>query len=105
MTESLISPASNGAVPYGPEWLNALTDTEKQSVAMTDFSRSLHNSGGEHVAWLLWSTQQKAMPTPFEYRQGSVFFLDCGRGPFAVTAGHRFEPFGQGRAGLRARGC
>jgi hypothetical protein len=46
---------------------------------MSDFSRSLHNSGGEHVAWLLWSTQAKAKPAPLEYRQGSMFFLDCGR--------------------------
>jgi hypothetical protein len=83
MTESSTAPASDGAVPYSPEWLNALTDAEKQSVTMSVFSRSLHNTGGEHVAWLLWSTRKKAKPTPLEYRRGSMFFLDCGRGPFA----------------------
>jgi len=46
MTGTQIPPASNGAVPYSPEWLNALSDAEKQSVAMSDFSRSMHNSGG-----------------------------------------------------------
>jgi hypothetical protein len=105
MTKSVTSPESNRAVPYSPEWLNALTDTEKQSVAMTDFSRSLHGSGGEYVAWMLWSTQERARPTPLAYRQGSVFFLDCGPGPFAVTAGHVFEQFMKDRTELRVRGC
>ncbi|WP_441243346.1 hypothetical protein [Tardiphaga sp. 768_D3_N2_1] len=102
--ESLEPTFSIDSVPYSPEWLNALSDAEKQSVAMTDFSRSMHNSGGEHVAWLLWSTQEKAKPTPLEYRQGSMFFLDCGRGPFAVTAGHVFEQFVKDRAERRVRG-
>jgi hypothetical protein len=92
-------------VPYSPEWLNALTDAERQSVAASDFSRSMHSSGGEHVAWLLWSTQENAKPTPLAYRQGSMFFLDCGRGPFAVTAGHVFEQFVKDRAELRVKGC
>jgi hypothetical protein len=87
MAENLKSPPRNDAVPYIPGWLNALSDAEKQSVAMSDFSRSMHNSGGEHVAWLLWSTQERVKPTPLEYRQGSMFFLDCGCGPFAVTVG------------------
>lgn len=33
-----------------------------------------------------------------------MFFLDCGRGPFAVTAGHVFEQFTKDRAELRVRG-
>ena len=39
------------------------------------------------------------------WQQGSVFFLDCGRGPFAVTAGHVFEQFVEDRARRRVRGC
>jgi hypothetical protein len=104
MNETRIAPASNGAVPYGPEWLNALSDAEKQSVAMSDFARSMHNAGGEHVAWLLWSAQDEDKPTPLEYRQGSMFFLDCGRGPFAVTAGHVFGQFIRDREERRVRG-
>jgi hypothetical protein len=57
-----------------------------------------------HVAWLLWSVQEKDRPTPLVCRQGSVFFLDCGRGPFAVTAGHVFEQFQKDRAERRIRG-
>jgi hypothetical protein len=68
-----------------------VSDAEKQSVAMSDFSRSIHNRGGEYVAWLLWSTQEKAKPAPLEYRQGSMFFLDRddpqARRP-AVNRGH-----------------
>ncbi|OMI09498.1 hypothetical protein BSN85_16345 [Bradyrhizobium brasilense] len=84
--------------------MNGLSDAEKQSVALTDFSRSMHDWGGEHVAWLLWSTQERAKLTPLEYRQASMFFLDCGRGPFAVTAGHVFEQFVSDRSSRRVRG-
>ena len=59
MTEFFTLPASNDAVPYSPKWLNALSDAEKQSVAMSDFSRSMHNSGGEHVAWVLRSEERR----------------------------------------------
>jgi hypothetical protein len=110
MTQLPKMSASSGAVPYSPEWLNAQTDAEKQSVAVSEFSRSMHNRGGEHVAWLLWSVQEKAKPTPLQYRQGSMFFLDCGSGPFAVTAGHVFEQFVEDRAepayeGMSDREC
>jgi hypothetical protein len=67
-----------GLIPYSPDWLNVLSDAERQSMPMQNFSRSLHDDGGAHVAWLLWSVQAKTLPTPLEYRQGSVFFLDCG---------------------------
>ncbi|HAP48099.1 MAG TPA: hypothetical protein DCR30_12290, partial [Afipia sp.] len=77
---------------------------EKQSLPVRNFSRSLHDDGCAHVAWLLWSTQEREKPTPLEYRQGSMFFLDCGKGPFAVTAGHVFEQFVSDRASRRVRG-
>lgn len=67
-------------------------------------SSLLHDDGGARVAWLLWSVQEKDRPSPLEYRQGSAFFLDCGRGPFAVTAGHVFEQFRKDRAERRIRG-
>lgn len=104
MTE--LDPVSGpaGLVPYSPAWLNALGETEKQSLPVRNFSRTLHDDGCAHVAWLLWSTQEKEKPTPLEYRQGSIFFLDCGRGSFAVTAGHVFEQFVNDRASRRVRG-
>ena len=36
MTETLTLPASNGAVPYSPEWLNALTDAENGTLLSYD---------------------------------------------------------------------
>jgi hypothetical protein len=93
-----------GLTPYSPDWLNALSETDRQSLPVRNFSRSLHDDGGEHVAWLLWSVQAKTEPTPLEYRQGSMFFLDCGRGSFAVTAGHVFQQFQKDRAERRVRG-
>jgi hypothetical protein len=93
-----------GLTPYSPDWLNALSETDRQSLPVRNFSRSQHDDGGEHVAWLLWSVQAKTEPTPLEYRQGSMFFLDCGRGSFAVTAGHVFQQFHKDRAERRVRG-
>lgn len=104
MTDSDPLPGPIGPVPYSPDWLNALNDAEKQSLPVRNFSRSLHDDGCAHIAWLLWSTQARERSTPLEYRQGSIFFLDCGRGPFAVTAGHVFEQFTADRAARRVRG-
>jgi hypothetical protein len=47
----------------------------------------------------------EGVQTPLLPRQGSMFFLDCGRGPFAVTAGHVFERFVEDRAQYRVRSC
>ena len=96
------SPA-NPHVPFSPAWLNALSDVEKQSQAMVDFSRERHDSGAEHVLWWLWRTQEKDAYTPLKPSQGSIFLLDCGRGPFAVTADHVFEQFLEDRAERRVR--
>jgi hypothetical protein len=91
--------------PYSPEWLNALSDEERQSSEIKEFSRRMHDSGGEHITWLLWHCQEKHLWTPPLWRQASMFFLDCGRGPFAVTAGHVFEQFVEDRVERRVRGC
>jgi hypothetical protein len=91
--------------PITPEWLNGLSEAEKKSPAMQEFHRRMLDSGAEHVTCLVWRYQSKMMQTPLLPRQGSMFFLDCGRGPFAVTAGHVFEQFVKDRAKYRVRGC
>jgi len=93
-----------GLIPYSPDWLNALSEADRLSLPVRNFSRRLHEDGGAHVAWLLWSVQERNRPTPLEYRQGSVFFLDCGHGAFAVTAGHVYLQFQRDRAERRVRG-
>jgi hypothetical protein len=90
--------------PFPPEWLNNLSEEDRKSSAMQEFYRRMLDSGSEHVTWFVWRYQSKVMRTPFLPRQGSMFFLDCGRGPFAVTAGHVFERFIKDRAQYRVRG-
>src|SRR5271169_755397 len=84
-----------GPQRYSPEWLNALNDAQRQSPEIKEFSRCMHETGGKHVIWLFWHYQEKSLWTPplALSRQGSMFFLDCGRGPFAVTAGHVYERY------------
>jgi hypothetical protein len=91
--------------PFAPEWLDSLTEEQRQSPEIKEFWRRMHDSGAEHVAWLVWRYQSKLIETPLLPAQGSIFFLDCGRGPFAVTAGHVFETFVEHRRKYRVRGC
>ncbi len=51
-------------LPYNPEWLNALTDADKQSPEMQEFSRRMLNSGARYVTWLAWHYQEKSLWTP-----------------------------------------
>jgi hypothetical protein len=81
--------------PYSPEWLNALSDAQRQSPEIKEFSRRLHDSAAERVTWLFWHYQDRNLSTPLYAlsHNGSMFFLDCGRGAFAVTAAHVYESY------------
>ena len=81
--------------PYGPELLNALSDAQRQSPEIKEFSRRMHDSGAKRVTWLFWHYQKRDLWTPLYAlsHNGSMFFLDCGRGPFAVTAAHVYETY------------
>jgi hypothetical protein len=91
--------------PYTPEQLNSLTEEQRQSPEFKEFYRRMHNSGAEYVTWLFWRYQSRLIETPLLPSQGSMFFLDCGRGPFAVTAGHVFDTFVEHCGKYRVRGC
>ena len=101
MPESGTSGSVRGALrnerPYrellSPEWLNALNDVQRQSPEIKEFSRRMHDSGAKHVTWLFWHYHERDLWTPLFALQhhGFMFFLDCGRGPFAVTAGHEHD--------------
>ena len=82
---------SRATQAFSPDWLNPLSEAERQSPEMQKFGRRILDSGAEHFTWLVWRYQSKVIDTPLLPRQGSVFFLDCGRGPFAVTADHVFD--------------
>lgn len=90
---------------FTPERLNAMSMAERTSDAVKAFSLRRHNDAAEHVLWWLWRIQEKDALTPLQPKQGSMFFLDCGRGPFAVTAAHVFEQFLADRQTHRVRSC
>jgi hypothetical protein len=83
--------ASKAVKPYSPEWLNSPTNEEKRSVAGSDFTRRLHDSGGAHITWLFWRGRSRIIGAPPIVHNGSAFLL--GRGPFVVTAAHVFSQF------------
>jgi hypothetical protein len=90
---------------FTPERLNAMSMAERTSAAVKAFSLRRHNDAAEHVLWWLWRTQEKHALAALQPRQGSMFFLDCGRGPFAVTAAHVFDEFLGDRQTHRVRSC
>lgn len=91
--------------PFTLEWLNGLSDEDRKSPEMREFGRRMNDSGSEYVTWFVWRHQSRILETPLLSRQGSMFFLDCGQGPFAVTAGHVFERFVEDRPVRRIRSC
>jgi hypothetical protein len=46
-----------------------------------------------HITWLFWRGPHQIIGAPHIIRNGSAFVLDCGRGPFVVTAAHVFSEF------------
>ncbi len=79
--------------PYSPQWLNSLDDEEKQAIAGGEFTRRLHENGAAHITWLFWRGPHQIIGAPPIVHNGSAFLLDCGRGPFVVTAAHVFSQF------------
>ena len=79
--------------PYSPEWLNSLDDEEKRAIAAGEFTRRLHENGAAHITWLFWRGPHRIIGAPPIVHNGSAFLLDCGRGPFVVTAAHVFLQF------------
>jgi hypothetical protein len=54
------------------------------------FGRELANAILSYPAFIFWGTGDTA-DTDDEVSNGTTFFLDCGQGPFGVTAGHVYE--------------
>jgi hypothetical protein len=79
--------------PYSPQWLNSLSDEEKQTVAGGQFGRQMHDSGAAHINWLFWRGPHRLIGAPPIVHNASAFILDCGAGPFVVTAAHVFRQF------------
>jgi hypothetical protein len=104
MTETLPDFAAPDA-EFTPERLNAMSLEERMAEPMRAFSRRRHDDGAAYVTWWLWRTQETNPMTPLRPSQGSMFFLDCGQGAFAVTADHVYEGYLEDRAARRVRSC
>src|SRR5258708_24119246 len=104
MTETLPDFAAIVA-EFTPERLNAMSMEERLSDPMKAFSRRRHDDGAAHVTWWLWRTQERNQLTPLKPSQGSMFFLDCGRGAFAVTADHVYDGLLEDRDERRGCSC
>src|SRR5277367_3961808 len=104
MTETLSDRAEIDA-EFTPERLNAMSPEERVSESMKAFSRRRHDDGAAHVTWWLWRTQERKELTQLKPSQGSMFFLDCGRGAFAVTADHVYDGFLEDLDERRVRSC
>jgi hypothetical protein len=78
---------------YTPQWLNSLSDDEKKQVAASEFTREMHDDAAAHIAWLFWRGEHRIIGAPPIVRNASAFLLDCGRGPFLVTAAHVYQQF------------
>jgi hypothetical protein len=79
--------------PYSPHWLNGLPLELRIPILKGDFGVRMHNSGCEHVAWLSWSYLPDAPNAALKREGASAFLLDCGAGPFVVTAGHVYDSY------------
>jgi hypothetical protein len=62
-------------------------------MAQGDFGRQLAEAVLSYPAFVLWSTGKARGRTNDEVSNGTTFFLDCGQGPFGVTAGHVYEGY------------
>jgi hypothetical protein len=64
---------------------------EAWALAAGSFGRELAKALMAYATPILWSAGETSGRLDDEVRSGTTFFLDCGQGPFGVTAGHVFE--------------
>lgn len=86
-----------------PAWLDELPDDHKAIVATGPFPRLLRAIASAKVSPISWVTVPHH-GAPYVHN-GSIFFLDCGAGPFAVTAGHVYRGYLQDLAIARRMQC
>lgn len=84
-------------------WLDGLSDAQKSIVAAGPFPKLLRRLASIKVSPISWVTVPHH-GVPYVHN-GSIFFLDCGAGPFAVTAGHVYTEYLQDLAIARRIQC
>lgn len=86
-----------------PAWLDALPDEHKKIVASGPFAQRLRRLAAGHVGTFSWvMVPHEGDP---EWHNGSMFLLDCGQGPFIVTAGHVYTGYMTQRDAARRIVC
>jgi hypothetical protein len=64
---------------------------EAWALARGDYGRELAKAVLTYPAFVFWVAGDTVGGMDDEIRSGTTFFLDCGEGPFGVTAGHVYE--------------
>jgi len=66
-----------------------MTKDEGISLLKGPYGREIGNVASSYTAVIFWTT----MAQNADVGHGSIFFLDCGSGSFAVTANHVYEDY------------
>jgi hypothetical protein len=65
---------------------------EAIAILQSGFGRELLHAAGNYVAPIFW-TQHPSLNVKAKINNGSIFFLDCGLYPLAVTAWHVYDRY------------
>ena len=65
---------------------------EAKALLAGDFGRELHKAACAYCHPLFWAVRAENGHWKIK-GNGSAFFLDCGKGPFLVTAAHVYEDY------------
>jgi hypothetical protein len=93
------------AEPFSPEWLNRLSEEDRKALHKSPFAKDMHFRGAAHATWFIWVTNRPCPETGSTFQQASAFLLDCGKGPFVITAAHVYTKYLKDKAELGVQGC
>jgi hypothetical protein len=69
------------------------TPEEAKRLAAGDLGRALQEAALQYTVPIYWTTTARPNGVDDQLRNGTTFFVDAGRGPFGVTAGHVYDGF------------
>lgn len=73
--------------------INDPTLEEAQNLAAGDFGSVFSKIAPLYATVLYWTVEMGAYGPNNKLRNGTTFFVDCGKGVFGVTAGHVYDEF------------
>jgi len=69
-----------------------LSEAEARRLVAGPFGQTLLQTAGSYVAPIYWIFQENR-DEPKKINNGTIFFIDCGEGPIAITAGHVYSSY------------